>query len=76
MAPDAPHRQRRFRSGRPPDTCALAYATDGYDQSSRNMARTSLESDNVFGDDGGVDQLATVTGSVRDGFVASLTVPV
>lgn len=60
----------------PEDTCALAYATDGYDQSSRNMARTSLESDNVFGDDGGVDQLATVTGSVRDGFVASLTVPV
>ena len=40
------------------------------------MARTSLESDNVFGDDGGVDQLATVTGSVRDGFVASRTVPV
>jgi hypothetical protein len=40
------------------------------------MARTSLESDNVFGDDGGVDQLATVTGSVPDGFVASLAVPV
>lgn len=40
------------------------------------MARTSLESDNVFGDDGCVDQLATVTGSVPDGFVASLTVPV
>ena len=60
----------------PGDTCALVYASDGYDQSVRNMERTSLASDNVFGDDGGVDQLATVTGSVRDGFVASLTVPV
>jgi protocatechuate 3,4-dioxygenase beta subunit len=60
----------------PEDTCALVYASDGYDQSIRNMERTSLESDNVFGDDGGVDQLATVTGSVRDGLVASLTVPV
>jgi protocatechuate 3,4-dioxygenase beta subunit len=60
----------------PKDTCALVYASDGYDQSVRNMERTSLESDNVFGDDGGVDQLATVTGKVRDGLVASLTVPV
>jgi hypothetical protein len=40
------------------------------------MERISLESDNVFGDDGGEDQLATVTGSARDGLVASLTVPV
>ena len=60
----------------PEDTCAVVYASDGYDQSIRNMERTSLESDNVFGDDGGVDQLATVTGSVPDGFVASLAVPV
>jgi len=40
------------------------------------MARTPLDSDNVFGDDGAVDQLATVTGTVADGLVASLTVPV
>ena len=36
----------------------------------------SLTSDMVFGDDGGVHQLATVTGSVASGLVANLTVPV
>ena len=60
----------------PEDVCDTVYATDGYDQSVTNMARTSLDSDNVFGDDGAVDQLATVTGTVADGLVASLTVPV
>ena len=47
---------------------------DGYSRASATWR--PLASDNVFGDDGGVDQLATVTGSVRDGLVASLTVPV
>ena len=56
--------------------CELVYATDGYSQSVRNLAQTSLERDNVFGDDGGVSQLATVTGSVTDGFTASLSVAV
>jgi protocatechuate 3,4-dioxygenase beta subunit len=60
----------------PEDVCDAVYATDGYAQSVTNMARTSLDSDNVFGDDGAVDQLATVTGTVADGLVASLTVPV
>jgi protocatechuate 3,4-dioxygenase beta subunit len=60
----------------PEDVCDAVYATDGYDQSVTNMARTSLDSDNVFGDDGAVDQLATVTGTVADGLVASLSVPV
>ena len=59
----------------PEDTCELVYAADGYGQSVTNMARTSLESDNVFGD-GADDQLATVTGSVDQGFVAALTVMV
>jgi protocatechuate 3,4-dioxygenase beta subunit len=35
-----------------------------------------LSSDNVFGDDKAIRQLATVTGSVKDGFVANLTVGV
>ncbi len=59
----------------PEDVCELVYATDGYDQSVANMARTSLESDMVFSD-GVDDQLAAVTGSVDSGLVASLTVPV
>ncbi len=59
----------------PEGVCEQVYATDGYDQSVRNLATTSIDGDNVFGD--GYDrQLATVTGSVGDGFVASLTVPV
>ena len=57
----------------PEDTCEQVYATDGYDQSVTNMARTSLASDNVFGD-GADDQLATVSGSVDGGLVAALTV--
>jgi protocatechuate 3,4-dioxygenase beta subunit len=60
----------------PEDVCTAVYATDGYDGSTQNMERTSLDSDNVFGDDGGVRQLATVTGSATDGYVARLTVPV
>ena len=51
------------------------YATTGYEQSVSNMARTSLERDNVFRD--GVDQqLAATTGSVSAGYTATLAVPV
>ena len=60
----------------PQDVCEQVYATDGYSQSVRNLAQTSLERDKVFGDDGGVSQLATVTGSVADGFTAALSVAV
>ena len=54
---------------------ATVYATDGYEQSVANLARTSLDSDNVFGD-GYSLQLAKVTGTVADGMVATLNVPV
>ncbi|HEY0474214.1 MAG TPA: intradiol ring-cleavage dioxygenase [Kribbella sp.] len=60
----------------PAEICQTVYATSGYDGSTQNLARTSLQSDNVFGDDGGVHQLATVTGSVQDGYMARLTVGV
>ena len=59
----------------PEDACSLVYATDGYEQSVRNMARTSLESDRVF-EDGAEQQLATMTGDVGAGFTAALTVVV
>jgi len=59
----------------PEATCKLVYATDGYDQSLRNMAQTSLSTDNVFSD-GYSLQLATVSGNVTDGLTASLNVPV
>ncbi|MFC0625861.1 intradiol ring-cleavage dioxygenase [Kribbella deserti] len=60
----------------PEEPCLAVYATDGYDGSSRNMERTGLADDNVFGEDDGVRQLATVTGSVQQGYVAHLQVPV
>ncbi|WP_328999977.1 intradiol ring-cleavage dioxygenase [Kribbella sp. NBC_00709] len=60
----------------PKDVCATVYGTDGYDGSAENLSRTSLEDDNVFGDDDGVHQLATVTGDVDRGYIATLTVGV
>jgi protocatechuate 3,4-dioxygenase beta subunit len=60
----------------PEDVCDQVYATTGYEQSITNLSRSSLTSDNVFGDDGGVEQLATMSGSVEAGLTAALTVPV
>jgi len=60
----------------PEAACNEVYAASGYEQSVSNMARTSLTSDGVFGDDGGVRQLATMTGSVSNGYTAALTVAV
>jgi protocatechuate 3,4-dioxygenase beta subunit len=60
----------------PEAVCTTVYATAGYEQSVRNMSQTSLASDNVFGDDGGIHQLATVTGDATSGFVANLTIGV
>ena len=60
----------------PEAACAEVYATSGYEASVANLAQTSLTSDNVFGNDGGIYQLATVTGNVTDGYVANLTIGV
>jgi protocatechuate 3,4-dioxygenase beta subunit len=59
----------------PEDVCRVVYATEGYNQSVRNLAQTSLDRDNVFGD-GSDQQMATVAGDVNTGFTAELTVPV
>ena len=53
----------------------LVYATSGYTGSGSNASQITLASDNVFSD-GASLELATVTGSVSTGFVASLTVAV
>lgn len=60
----------------PEEVADVVYATAGYEQSVTNLAAVTLENDNVFGDDAGVHQLATVIGSVADGYVATLTVPI
>jgi protocatechuate 3,4-dioxygenase beta subunit len=56
--------------------CKEVYASAGYESSARNFPRTTLKSDNVFGNDGGIYQLATMTGSVSAGYMAGLNVTV
>ena len=60
----------------PADVCSTVYATDGYGQSIANLSQVSLKTDGVFGDDGGVHELGTVTGSVQAGYTVELAVPV
>jgi protocatechuate 3,4-dioxygenase beta subunit len=60
----------------PGDACRAVYATDGYGDSLGNLERSSLATDNVFRDDGGVRQLATMTGDTRTGYIAALTIAV
>jgi protocatechuate 3,4-dioxygenase beta subunit len=60
----------------PEATCREVYGVvEGYDTSVDNLDRVSLDSDNVFGD-GYSLQLASVTGSVDEGYTLSLKVPV
>ncbi|KRE28942.1 3,4-dioxygenase subunit beta [Agromyces sp. Soil535] len=60
----------------PQEVNDLVYATSGYEQSVRNVSQVSLASDNVFGDDGGIHQIATMSGSVSAGYTAALTIGV
>ncbi|HET8987139.1 MAG TPA: intradiol ring-cleavage dioxygenase [Humibacillus sp.] len=60
----------------PQADCETVYATDGYEQSVSNLAQVSLQRDNVFGDDGGIHQLATMSGNASAGFTAALTIGV
>ncbi|WP_440710838.1 intradiol ring-cleavage dioxygenase [Herbiconiux sp. YIM B11900] len=60
----------------PQAVCDAVYQLSEYEGSSANLAQVSLDSDNVFGDDGGALQLATVTGDATAGYAVSLTVRV
>jgi protocatechuate 3,4-dioxygenase beta subunit len=60
----------------PKNVCDTVYAQPGYEQSVSNLNRVSLSSDNVFGDDSGALQLATVTGDVTGGYTVTLAVGV
>ena len=59
----------------PKAACDQVYATTGYSASVANLAATSLATDNVFSD-GSALELATVTGDLTSGLVATLTVAV
>jgi protocatechuate 3,4-dioxygenase beta subunit len=56
--------------------CKEVYATAGYESSARNFPRTTLQSDNVFGDDGGIHQIASMTGSAAAGYSAGLNLTI
>lgn len=59
----------------PQSDCEAVYADSRYGNSAGNLSRLSLSTDNVFAD-GWTDQLATMSGSPQDGYVASLLVRV
>nr|WP_315257088.1 intradiol ring-cleavage dioxygenase [uncultured Duganella sp.] len=74
-ASSASNRIKTSQFAFPDATSNAVYATSGYSASVRNMASISLASDNVFSD-GYTLQMATITGNVTDGFVATLVVAV
>ena len=57
----------------PQEACDKVYALPGYESSIKNLAQVTLQSDNVFGDDGGASQLGTTTGDVNNGYTVALT---
>ncbi len=56
----------------PQDMLDTVYAGSGYDGSASNLAQISLDSDNVFGEDGAALQMATIGGDATSGYTASL----
>ena len=56
-------------------TCNEVYTAAGYASSVRNLARISIASDNVFSD-GTALQMASMSGDLVNGYVATLTVGV
>jgi protocatechuate 3,4-dioxygenase beta subunit len=60
----------------PKEACEAVYATAGYEQSVANLSQVRLAGDNVFGDDGGIHQIATMSGDATGGYTAALTIGV
>jgi protocatechuate 3,4-dioxygenase beta subunit len=60
----------------PADASESVYADNRYGNSAASLSQLSLESDNVFADDGGVLQLATMSGDPASGYTARLDVAV
>jgi protocatechuate 3,4-dioxygenase beta subunit len=60
----------------PEDVCKVVYAeAEGYSKSVSNLSQITLASDNVFSD-GTESQMATVSGSITEGYRAALSVGV
>jgi protocatechuate 3,4-dioxygenase beta subunit len=75
-ATTASNKLRTSQIAFPEDVCQSVYSTaEGYDASVDNLAQVSLDSDGIFSD-GYSLQLATLTGSVDEGYTLKLNVPV
>ncbi|MFC5730731.1 MULTISPECIES: intradiol ring-cleavage dioxygenase [Nocardioides] len=75
-ATSAENKLRTSQLALPQDVCDEVYGSaEGYDASVGNLSQLSIDSDNVFSD-GYSLQMAKVTGSVEDGFTATLNVPI
>lgn len=74
-ATSASNRLRTTQLALPEDACRRVYADERYGDSAAHLDRTTLDADMVFAD-GHSLQLARVTGTVDDGFTATLAVPV
>lgn len=74
-ATSATTRLRTSQLAFPQDVCEEVYATGGYEDSVGNLAGVSLDSDGIFAD-GYSLQMAKVTGTVEEGYVATLNVPI
>jgi protocatechuate 3,4-dioxygenase beta subunit len=59
----------------PRDACDAVFATSGYEASVTNLSRITLATDMVFRD-GVTLELASVTGDVESGYVATLDVAI
>jgi protocatechuate 3,4-dioxygenase beta subunit len=59
----------------PEAACKVVYASDGYTDSLNTLSQVSLSTDMVFSD-GWSSELASVDGSVADGYTSTLNVPV
>ncbi|MDN5684777.1 intradiol ring-cleavage dioxygenase [Corynebacterium glyciniphilum] len=60
----------------PEDVLNEVYTSSVYDGSSDNLSQITLDTDNVFGEDAGALQMATISGDVDSGYIASLVVRV
>ncbi|WP_342353733.1 hypothetical protein [Gordonia zhaorongruii] len=60
----------------PKAMCDVVYKRSEYGGSAKNLARITLATDNVFGDDNGKSQVAKVMGNAVSGYTATLPVRV
>ncbi|HEX2705033.1 MAG TPA: hypothetical protein VHM65_04685 [Candidatus Lustribacter sp.] len=60
----------------PQATCEQVYASNVYPDSAGNLAKVSLSTDNVFREDSGTSQLATMSGDTASGYTAARTIGV